>query len=52
LEAVLDSEDRSIFDRGVTSAQAQLDDKTWKKAWQEGRTMSIEEAIEYALESK
>ena len=49
LEAVLDSEDRSIFDRGLASARAQLDEETWQKAWQEGRTMSMEEAIEYAL---
>ncbi|MDQ5852391.1 MAG: helix-turn-helix domain-containing protein [Chloroflexota bacterium] len=30
-------------------AQAQLDDATWERAWAEGRAMTLEQAIAYAL---
>jgi predicted ATPase/transcriptional regulator with XRE-family HTH domain len=34
----------------VAAARAQLDEESWQNGWQEGRAMSMEEAIEYALE--
>jgi predicted ATPase/DNA-binding SARP family transcriptional activator/DNA-binding CsgD family transcriptional regulator len=33
----------------IAAARAQLGDAAWEAAWQEGRAMSMEEAIEYAL---
>jgi non-specific serine/threonine protein kinase len=41
--------EQSFFERYFEVARDQLDDATWERAWQEGRAMSTEEAIEYAL---
>lgn len=42
--------DRSLYQSQVTAARAQLDDEAaWEAAWAEGRAMTPEEAIEYAL---
>jgi non-specific serine/threonine protein kinase len=46
-------QDRVAYDYEgrVATARAQLDDDAaWQEAWNEGRTMSPEQAIEYALE--
>ena len=34
----------------VAAARAQLDEAVWKTAWAEGKAMTLEEAVEYALE--
>jgi len=39
----------SFYEPYVEAARAQLDEAAWESAWQEGRAMSMEEAIEYAL---
>jgi hypothetical protein len=31
--------------------QSQMDDASWKAAWNEGRSMTLEQSIEYALQS-
>jgi predicted ATPase len=41
---------RADYDRYVATARAQLDEATFAAAWAEGCTMSLEQAIAYALE--
>ncbi|MDQ5851245.1 MAG: AAA family ATPase [Chloroflexota bacterium] len=41
---------RIHFERYMAVARAQLDDATWEVAWAEGRAMSLEHAIAYALD--
>jgi DNA-binding CsgD family transcriptional regulator len=40
------------YEGRVAAARAQLDAAAWEEAWNEGRTMSPEQAIEYALEDQ
>ena len=42
--------ERAALERNLAVARAQLDESAWAKARQEGRGMSMEQAIEYALE--
>ena len=42
--------ERTNYERSVAAARAQLDDATFAKAWAEGRAMTMEQAIAYALE--
>jgi non-specific serine/threonine protein kinase len=42
--------DRSHHRSRVAAAQARLGEEAWDAAWAEGRAMSLEQAIEYALE--
>jgi hypothetical protein len=44
--------DRSFNDQQLATAQAKLDERKWEEAWEEGRTMTIEEAVGYALEKE
>jgi predicted ATPase/class 3 adenylate cyclase len=45
--------DRSRYDREVASARAALsDDSTFNSAWHEGRTMTLEQAVGYALKGQ
>jgi DNA-binding CsgD family transcriptional regulator/tetratricopeptide (TPR) repeat protein len=41
--------DRSLH-RSQVAARSQIDEAAWEAAWVEGRTMTSEQAIEYALE--
>jgi hypothetical protein len=41
---------RQEFDRAAATARGQLDETTWQAAWAEGRAMTLEQAIAYALE--
>ena len=50
VSAVLDAEDRIPYEQGVASARAQLSEGEFAKAWAAGRAMSMEQAVEYALE--
>ena len=50
--AVRTLEDRTLYDRAAVSARSQLGEEAFSKAMREGRTMSMEQAIEYALESE
>jgi len=47
---VLDSKDRLLYERRVQDVRALLGDEAFEKAWQEGRGMSLEEAVDYALQ--
>jgi predicted ATPase/DNA-binding CsgD family transcriptional regulator len=38
-----------VYDPHMAAARAQVEDAAWEAAWQEGRAMSMEEAIENAL---
>ena len=38
-----------FYEPYVEAARAQLDEAAWERAWQEGRAMSMEEAIEHAI---
>jgi predicted ATPase/DNA-binding CsgD family transcriptional regulator len=40
------------YEGRVAAARARLDEADWQAAWNEGRTMSPEQAIEYALEGQ
>jgi predicted ATPase/class 3 adenylate cyclase/Tfp pilus assembly protein PilF len=42
--------ERAEWNRYLGIARAQLGEETWQSAWQEGRAMTIEHAIKYALE--
>jgi non-specific serine/threonine protein kinase len=42
--------DRSLHQSRVAAARARLDEEAFTAAWEEGRTMSLEQAIEYALD--
>jgi tetratricopeptide (TPR) repeat protein len=43
--------DRAEYDRIIASVRAQLDEATFNAAWEEGRKMTLEQAIEYALKA-
>lgn len=49
---VLDPDDQPLFDEGVKKARAATDEQTFTAAWAEGRTMSLEQVIEYALQGE
>ncbi|MCV4632950.1 hypothetical protein OFB83_30580, partial [Escherichia coli] len=40
---------RADYDRGVEAARAGLDAETFRATWAEGREMSFEQAVAYAL---
>ncbi len=42
--------DRILYDRNVAIARTQLDETGFAAAWAEGRAMTLEQAIAYALE--
>jgi predicted ATPase len=42
---------RDRTERFMTMAKAQLDETSFYSAWQEGKTMKLEEAVSYALEA-
>lgn len=50
LNAPPDPEDRIVFERGVASAKAQLSHIDFERAWAEGQAMTLEEAIDHALQ--
>jgi predicted ATPase/class 3 adenylate cyclase len=40
------------FEETLNTARAVVDDATWKQAWQQGKAMTMEQAIAYALAQK
>jgi hypothetical protein len=42
---------RDVYDALLASARAALDRESFAAAWAEGRTMSLEQAVAYALEA-
>ena len=51
LQAPVSLTERADFDGSVAAIRTQLDDGTWSAAYTEGRTMSLHQAITYALET-
>ncbi len=43
--------ERADYDGSVAAVRTHLDDGTWSAAYTEGRTMSLHQAITYALET-
>ncbi|QIN82257.1 helix-turn-helix domain-containing protein [Rubrobacter tropicus] len=44
--------DRTFYEERLAAARASLDERAWEKAWSEGRAMTTEEAVEYALDDR
>jgi predicted ATPase/DNA-binding SARP family transcriptional activator/DNA-binding CsgD family transcriptional regulator len=47
--ARLSAGERAYFEPHLAAARARLDNTTWETAWAEGRAMTLEQAVEYAL---
>jgi tetratricopeptide (TPR) repeat protein len=47
---VMEASDRISYNRALDSARSQLGDEEVETAWQEGRSMSMKQAVAYALE--
>ena len=50
--AVLEPDDRIPYEQGMASARAELGAEKFVRLWQEGRAMTREQAIAYALEEE
>jgi hypothetical protein len=50
IETPASPEDRTEYERDIVAAHAQLNEATWQAGWAEGRAMTMEQAIAYALE--
>jgi tetratricopeptide (TPR) repeat protein len=50
LGIIMPAADWSTLDRNVEAVREQLDEATFDAAWAEGRAMSLEQAVSYALE--
>jgi len=48
----MDTSDQKEFDHYVAAVRTQLDEAAFAKAWAEGRAMTMEQAIAYALENQ
>ncbi|MFL5732491.1 MAG: tetratricopeptide repeat protein, partial [Chloroflexia bacterium] len=48
--SIFGQDDRMVYEQGIASARAQLSEEEFEKAWAEGRAMTMEQAIEYAIE--
>ena len=44
--------DRSLYQHQVADARDRLDQRTWSEAWAEGREMTGDQAVEYALKGQ
>jgi non-specific serine/threonine protein kinase len=44
--------DHSLHHRQVEAARDRLDQDTWTRAWAEGLAMTVEQAVEYALQKE
>ena len=47
---LLDLEAREHFEHTVETARSEVELEAWERAWEEGRTMNLDQAISYALE--
>ena len=41
---------RSAYERNIDAVRTQMDEESFAEAWAEGRSMTMEQAVEYALE--
>ena len=44
--------DRTFYERQMAAASERFEGRAWEGAWEEGRAMSIEEAVGYALQKE
>ncbi|MFL5732354.1 MAG: tetratricopeptide repeat protein, partial [Chloroflexia bacterium] len=51
LMAPLTPADRTQYDTDLAATRSQLDAPTWQAAWAEGRALTLDQAIVYALET-
>jgi DNA-binding NarL/FixJ family response regulator len=49
LGTVVSPVERYVYEPYIAAARAELEETAWRAAWAEGRAMTLEEAIEYAL---
>jgi predicted ATPase/DNA-binding SARP family transcriptional activator/DNA-binding CsgD family transcriptional regulator len=47
--APLDSDDRTLYEPCMAAACAELGKRAWKAAWEEGRKITLGEAVDYVL---
>jgi predicted ATPase/DNA-binding SARP family transcriptional activator len=52
LREMASAKDRRAYEDDVSAQRAQLGDVAFDKAWAEGHAMSLEQAVEYALEGR
>ena len=50
LERTIDPGDRTDFERNVSAVRASLSEDEFAAVWAEGRAMTLEQAVAYALE--
>jgi predicted ATPase len=50
--APLEPGERALQEPYLAAARSQLDETSWQEAWAQGRAMTLEEAISYALEEE
>jgi predicted ATPase/DNA-binding SARP family transcriptional activator len=50
IHAVLPEDDRAEYEDLRSRVRAQLDERTWREAWANGRTYKFEQAVAYALD--
>jgi hypothetical protein len=49
MAGVLGSEDQVAYERAVVAAREMLGEEAFERAWEEGRGLSLEEAVALAL---
>ena len=52
LAAPLLPAERPFYERHLVASRSQLDETAWEAAWSEGRAMTMEDAVGYALEEE
>jgi tetratricopeptide (TPR) repeat protein len=52
MDGRMDPPDQKEFDHYVAAARGQLDEAAFAKAWAEGRAMTLEQAVEFALQNE
>jgi len=52
INALLPPTEQTVLDQHIATTRTQLEEGTWQQAWAEGRAMSLEQAIAYALEDE
>ena len=50
LSSPMTATERIEYDQNISTLRAQMDESYLQQAWAEGRTMALEQAVEYALE--
>src|SRR5436190_1597785 len=50
MTAVLSGDERQVYDQNLAIARSSLNEEAFARTWSEGRAMSTEQAIEFALE--